>query len=615
VPRRLAVALGVAFLVLLTGRLEAYAQATEAGGYRHLSGSVALGWLDSETTNARAGSTANPFASITFDYRDAIIDPAFISYRVRPTLGTGFQDLFGTSSPRTGAAAEADFLSKRSFPLRVFYSRFRRTTLVSTYQYLGRILSRSDDSRAGMHWRLVAPRWPKLDLSAVDSDITAQPEQVLTSGYGQHTRTLALNGSDRRWGWSLDGNVRFQRLAAERVAGSASGPVPFDSTTDLRTLDLRGQRDLGRALSIFLTGNSTRAEGGVAGGFYRQQHQTYSGRLRFEPTARFSTWFEGRLSESGLEARSADVGDAPGFVVPRTDTTNRIADVEARYEAFPGVRLLGRLEFTRSDIASTGKPARAIDFLNTVGGIAFQRRVDWADLNGTYTLTRYLRRDVGVSDSDQVGHSLDVSASVGRSSLARATVGYSLSRSTQDVRAALPFVTNSQQVRLGVEKTFGSGTTIGAHWNLTDSKYDAGDVRSAYRGHGYGGMLRVYKVHVAVDHGYGSGNSVEQAFDPLAARTDGGLPIFLAGSNNDYTRATVQWKVNATLSAHGVWRDQRQVLRSLLGSRVEQREATLQYRFRLLSVEGGYVSYRYDFGSPVFRKSLMIRAVRRFQWF
>jgi len=612
VPRRLAVAHGVAFLLLLTGRVEVYAQPTGAGSYRHLSGSVALGWLDSETTDVRAGSTTNPFTSITLDFRDAVLDPAFINYRVQPTVGTGFQDLFGTASPRTGAAAEVNFLPKRSFPLRAFYSRFRRTTLTSTYQYYGKVLSRNDDSRAGVNWRLMAPRWPNLDLSAVDSNVTAQPEEVLTAGYSQRTRTIALNGSDRRWGWSLDGNVQFQRLAAERLGASSSGAVAFDSTTDLRTLRLLGQRDLGRAFSIILNGTGTRAEGRIAGGFYRQRHQTYSGRLLFEPTARFSTWLEGRFSDSGLEARSADV---PAFVVPRTDTTNRIADVETRYEAVRGVRLIGRLEFTNSDIASTGKAARSIDFLNTVGGIMVQRRVDWADLNGSYTLTRYSRREAGASDSDQLGHSLDVSASVGRSSLVRATVGYSLSRSTQDVRAALPYVTDSQQVRLSVEKTFGLGTTIEAHWNVTDSSYDAGDVRSAYGGHGYGGMLRVHRVQMAVDHGYGSGNSVGQMFDPLAVQTDVGPPIFLIGSNNEYTRATVQWKVNATLSARGVWRDQRQALRSLQMSRIEQREATLQYRFRLITVEGGYVFYRYDFGSPVFRKSLMIRAVRRFQWF
>ena len=318
---------------------------------------------------------------------------------------------------------------------------------------------------------------------------------------------------------------------------------------------------------------------------------------------------------SDLEARSSDISGGPGFVVPRTKTENQIADWEARYEVLRGLHLLGRLEYTKVRTASTGDPEESFDFLNAVGGVQFQRTVGWADLGGWYTLNRYRRNTEGIWESEQFGHSIDANVSVGRATAIRATVGYALSRSRQEVRVTLPYTSDSQRVRAAIEKDFGRGVRVAAHWDLTDTNFDREDLRSDYQGQGYGGALNLGSLSVSYDHGYGAGDSVQQILDPLFVPVGGGSPLFIVGSANEYTTATVSWSVNSALSLRGAWRDQRQAIGALQTSQIEQREAMLRYNFRLIQLEGGYVFYRYDFGSTVFRKSVMLRAVRDFRWF
>jgi hypothetical protein len=64
-----------------------------------------------------------------------------------------------------------------------------------------------------------------------------------------------------------------------------------------------------------------------------------------------------------------------------------------------------------------------------------------------------------------------------------------------------------------------------------------------------------------------------------------------------------------------VWRNQRQTIGSTLASRFEQREATFTWQFRRLQFEAAYLVYRYEFGLPVFRESIMGRITREFEVF
>ena len=71
------------------------AQQVESGSYRQLDGSVVLGYLHSEAQEFFVDSRRNPFTTIRFDYHDAVIDPAFLNYRIQPVFSAGFQDPFG----------------------------------------------------------------------------------------------------------------------------------------------------------------------------------------------------------------------------------------------------------------------------------------------------------------------------------------------------------------------------------------------------------------------------------------------------------------------------------------------------------------------------------------
>jgi hypothetical protein len=603
-------------VLLLSGWSSADAQPVETGPYRQLSGSLVAGWLDTEAKEFFVDSRSNPFTTVRFDYRDAIVDPAFINYRVRPVFSAGFQDPFGGVSEGTGVSADVAFLPARPWPLRVYYSRFRRTALTATpNSSYTRYASQNDDSLLGLQWQLLASRMPRLDLTLNDSSVATRPEEVLVYGYESRSKSLALNATHTLGGWSLAAGVNAQRLSAKYLAASAAGAVALQTTNDLRTLLFQAQRNLGSRFSLSLNANGTTTNSTAANGYFRQRFDTYSARLLFEPQGRFSSWAEARLTRSDLESRSATIESGPAVVVPRTRTTNQIGDWEVRYRMLSGLSAFGRLEYTRVDATATEAAPRPGNFLNTVGGVQFSRAMKAVTAGASYTLFRYVTRFAAESETDQLGHALDADVSVGNPSVVRARVGGSLVRSRENVRAALPYTSDSQRVRAAVEKALYHGWTIEVHGDLTQTNYDRDDLHSDFRGQGFGGTFSAPGLSLSADRSYGSGDSVQQLLDPSAPPIPGVPPLLIVGSGNDATTISGGWAIHRSLYLRGVWRDQKQKIGALRVSRVEQREATLTYSFRLIRVEGGYLLYRFDFGSPVYRESLILRVTRDFRVF
>lgn len=603
-------------ILLLIGWSSAEAQPVERGTYRQLTGSVDLGWLDTEAKEFFVDERSNPFTTIRFDYRDAVVDPAFLSYRIQPVFSAGFQDPFGGQTDGTGIAADVAFLPARPWPLRFYYSRFRRVALTATpNSSYTRYASQNDDSLLGVQWQLLVPSLPKLDVSFNNSAVATRPEEVLVRGYQSRSKNAALNGTDTRRGWSLSGSASFQRLAAEYLGASPTGAVVLDTTNDIRTLQFQAQRDLGSRFSLFLSANGTTTDSEMANGYFRQQFDTYAARLIFQPRGRFSSWAEGRLTHSDLEARSTDIQGGPGFLVPPTKTTNQIADWEVRYEMPAGLSAFGRLEYTGVDVTSTDGGQRPGTFLNTVGGVQYNRAMRGATLGGSYTLYRYVTRFEADTETDQYGQALDAYASMGKPSVVRVTVGGSVTRSREDVRAPLPYTGDSDRVRASVEKNLNHAWTIEVHGDLIQTRYDRDGVHSDFLGQGFGGTLSARGLSVSADRNYGNGNSIQQILDPFAPPIPGVPPTLIVGSGNWSTTVSGGWSISHSLYLRGVWRDQQQTIGALQVSRIEQREATVTYHFRLMRVEGGYLLHRFDFGSPVYRRSLIFRVTRDFRAF
>jgi hypothetical protein len=217
-----------------------------------------------------------------------------------------------------------------------------------------------------------------------------------------------------------------------------------------------------------------------------------------------------------------------------------------------------------------------------------------------------------------LGHALDGSVAVGDPArTGRVAGGYSLNRSTEEVRSILPYTSGSDKVRLSVTRAFFRRWTVELQGALSSLRYTRQETSSDFHGKDYGASLAGPAYYLSYMRTIGSGNS----FQPLLgissiAPVDLTRPLLLAaGSSNATTTINAAWNINHHFGVRGIWRGQIQTIGSLLASRFEQQEATVHHQFRKMRVEAGYLVYRYNFGTAILRRSLIFRLTRDFTLF
>lgn len=589
------------------------ARVSRRASYRQLGGSLVLGWLDTASRELVEDQRRNVFSSLRLDFRDSVIDPAFINYRVQPLLSTGFQDAFTGVSGGSGVAVDVGFLSARPWSSRFRYSRFNRTMLSGGLSpRYARLTADNDDSLLGFQWQLTLPTLPTVDFNVSRSAVATRPEDVLEQGSASKSRLLSLNVKDTVGKWSVNGGFDRQHLDTEFLTASPRVPLALDTTNELGTATLQIRGPLAKRVMFSAGANRTSNRSEFAGGLFLQDFDTYDARLEYSSPARLRVWTQARVTQSDLESRSSELVEGPVFVLPRTSVSNRIWDTESKYRLLRDLSVVGRFQYTRVSTPGTGDH-QAGDFVNSGGGVQYSRDSRRLQLAGSYFVNRYLTRFAADAESDQLGHSLDTNIGVGDPALIRASAGYSLSRSREDVRTFLPVRSDSERVRFGLDKALRRGWKVDAHWDRTTTRYDRESLRSNYHGTSVGAAIGGGGIHLALDRAYGSGDSFQPFLDTVGTPVPIAPLLLALGSSNRSTTASAGWRVRPALFVRAAWRDQKQSIANSFASQVEQRDLAVTWRFRQLDVELGYLLYRFDFGSLAFRRSLFVRVTRGFR--
>ncbi|MBI4890650.1 MAG: hypothetical protein HY821_08485 [Acidobacteria bacterium] len=605
---------------LFCGSLPLFSQIVVPEAPRHLSGSLALGYLDSRSKEFFVDEIRNPFTSVRFDYQSYFLDPDFLSYRIQPRFASGFQDIFSGISDGTGVAAEADFLRRRYWPLQFKYSFLRRQILTSsqTGSY-SRFVSNSDDSIIGVRWQYLVPNQPHFDVAFNDINTLNSPENFLYSGYRTHSKTLALNGNYNRWGWSLNGSASLQDLDTQYIQGREQSTVLFPSNNRLKNYWITGQRPLQEKMTVSISANRTDSRSEYDTTTYDQEFDTVQAKFEYSDKDSWQVWGVGRQTHSNIEMSRQPRDTGPNYTIPPTQVLNRIADSEIRYRVYHGLRLLGRFQFTNVVSPDLNQIQRTGNFANTGGGFQYAASRKSLSLNLTYYLFNTTSDFDVQAATNRFSQAADISVSAGDPNLIRVGASGSLSKARENVRTFLPFYSDNRRVRFTLGHTFFHRHNLELVGGYTRMEYERTEVRSEYLSRDYGVTLNGPRYFLSYYRGTGSGNS----FQPILAVPVPGLPpdipippvMLVVGSSNTMTTYATSWNPLGRLQLRGLWRTQDQKLAGIYTSQFEQQEATLAYPFRRLRFEAGYLIYKYNFGSPIYRKSLVFRVSRDFQLF
>ncbi len=593
------------------------AQAPPEEGPRQLTGSLVFGWMETTGQEFFREHRSNPFTTLRMNFQSYFLDPTFLTYNVQGRLSSGFQEGFTGMSEGSGVAFDATFLPARPWPFRFYYSRSRRLSFFSGLSTsYARFTSRNDDSTLGFQWHYSVPKGPALDVSFSKVSATTTPETVLAQGFETRSRTLSLSGHDYRKGWFLNGSLSLQRLDTQYLLGSEQGSTLLTNRNNIKNLIFLAQRPIRRSLNFLFSANRTANNVEFDRGRFDQAFDSLLGKLEYKP-GRFQGWSQVRLTRSTLESRASTLLGGPAFLLPSTRISNRMFDAEARYQLRPYLSFFGRSEYTQIVAPETAFTQRAGNFWNAVSGAQFLRSHKSLVLSSSYYLYTTLTRLQTDSPSRLLGHAFDASVSVGDPSRVRLSGLYALNRSREDARSLFFITSDSDRGQLAVARTIFRRWTLELRGGLARMRYERQDLRSDFLNRDYGVDLRGTRFYLGYFRTIGSGDSFQPLLGLGVIPPAGlGRPLSLvAGSSSANTTVHGFWNLTHSIILRGTWRGQVQTFGSLFSSRFEQQEATLEWHFRRIRFEAGYVVYRYNFGSPIFRKQIIFRVTRDFRLF
>ena len=585
---------------------------------RSLTGSLSVGWLDTSAHEVFSERRSNPFFTLGLDYRDSILDPGFLTYRVQPQFSAGFLNVFTGMSEGSGIAFDSTFLPRRPWPFRFHYSRFRRSLLTSGLgTSYSKFTTRNDDSNLGFQWSYSVPRQPSFEVTFSNVAVSAEPEALLNQGFDTRSKNLALSGRDSRWGWNTSGSASFQKLDNRYLVGSTAGPLALENKSDLRTFVLMSQKSLASNLDFLMTATRNVNRTDFDRGVFDQQYDSASGKLDYRPTGRLQAWALARVTHSDLESAVSTAARPVPVAVASTNLRTGIADGEVRLRVLPALSIIGRTEQTWTDSTDQNGISRQDRNFNTVGGVQYIRPGDRLSLAASYYVNSLRSKAAGDALADSLGHSGDASVTVAVPRVLRLGVNASVNRTREDVFIFLPYHSRSERYGVSLLRRFFGRCDLEVQGSIMKSWFTRQRQRSDFRSRDFGVRLDGRSWQLSYNRTRGTGDSIQSL-------TDGGpigivgpaIPLFFASSSSSSTEsASAAWTPLRPFQLRAVWRNQRQTIGPVLASSYEQREAVFSWQYRRLRFEAAYLLYRYDFGSPTFRESIVGRITREFQVF
>ncbi len=608
----------IVILTLTAAALSAQPAPWEGG--KHLSGSLAVGWMDTKARGRFDERIQNPFTTLKLDYRSYLLSPYFITYRVRPQVSSGFQGGISGVSEGSGLAFETSFLPMSRWPLRFRISRIERPLLMAGDNSFTRFLSNNADSLMELDWRYIVPNRAVYEVTySLISNVTT-PEAIALRGSDVSSKNLTVSGRDKWKRWLFNGyfNRQDQRRLAILGSKKEGTDVLFGSDYTLDSAAIYAQRPIRESLLFSASAVRTANQGVFTTGDYRFDYNSLTAGLQYTPGDRLRTAVRGQYTDnfSQYSARPGN-GLNPALLPPTQRATGRV-EATADYQLHSALRLFGRGEYT-SITAPRGQPVSLTGTVKTAGGgLAASWSKDWFSLASTYSIFMNATDLVGASPGDTLGHALDASASVGTASTVRTTASFTLIRSRQEFDTPLPYESDSERLRLSVSRRIVGRWTGEVFAGVYQSRFNRAEINTSLNGREYGGKIHGRLMSIYYNRTILDGESFF-LFIPGAAGFDAGKlneeAVALNSSATDNTTLTASLHPARQVTIRGIYRERLQMLGPQLASWFEQQEAWLEWRFRKLRFEAGYILYKYQFSGGSFRKAVIFRWVRDFQVF
>lgn len=594
------------------------AQSYPGGGSRQLTGSITFGWMDTSAREFFEERDNNPFATLRLNYQSYFLHPDFMTYGVQGRLSSGFQDVFSGMSEGSGLVFDTALFRRRRWPIRFYYSRFRRSSLTSGLSSsFTRFKSRNDDSTLGAQWHLAIPRLPTLDFSFDKASTSNTPETIVTQGFDTRSRSFSVGLRDQRLGWFLHGNASFQQLDTQFLLGSPQGSnVLLDTKSDITNLNFQAQRPFAKSWNFFFQANRTGNDVEFDHSGFQQAYDSLSGKLQYR-TERFQAWSQVRLTHSDVDSSASGLFGGPRLLPVVSRLSNRMYDSEARFRVLPYLTVFGRSEFTQIDAPLEGQLQRSGNAWNGISGAQLFYTRKSLVVASSYSLYSTLTRLRADSHSNLLGQAFDISVSAGDPVKLRVSGLLAINHSNEDTRNLFLVASDSERGQLGIAKSLWRRWLVELRGGVSKVRFKRLDFRSDFLTQDYGVSFRSQRLFIGYTRMSGSGDLFQPLFGLSATAAPNlqvAVPLILGSANSSNT-VVASWNLNHSIVLRGAWRNQEQTMASALTSKFEQREATLEWTFRKIRFDAGYLVYRYNFGSPIFRKAIILRVTRDFRVF
>jgi len=587
-----------------------------------LTGVFSTGVYSTRNENSFDSTATTLPVGVQFDLTGYLARPDFISFKLLPEIGSGAQASDAGFNIANGIRASATFLSRRSFPLTISYSNLMREQL--TYGSLTRIsgLRSSNHARSfNLNWQLRAPRLPivSFDLGRTRDDL--QPDDPIIPDAHSRSRNYAVTLHDARWGWLLDGSLRWDKSSSD-----FANPLEPDLITTRQSqrnsrYQATARRSLWRQSELTLSGGLQKNHSTYNDVPFDQDAQFANGTFNFGRGQRMhgnlsATYNSSLLGVELLKALNQPVlqlaaatATPPTFVPFETRVNSFSISGNARYQVHRDWSLLGSVARDRVSTTNGQISAADADSLNGTAGVLFNRSFSWATVVSQYTLNIGTLDYANIPDSGILGHSFSLHAQRGNVEKLEWTGSFTLSTQRVDQLTALR--TQSRTAELSLGRRF-LGFVIRGGLGLQMSSFRDGGVDYDSDG---------FTFRLGIEHPRFQAHYFRNIVDSNSLQAPGGsgagssLRIIPSGFRTQtLSLRAAPWR---RVEFQFLWTRGHQELDRRLNNDYDQWDASAGYSFRLLTFQFGYARHEQSFlALPGYMRSrFYVRISRPFRIF
>lgn len=585
-------------------------------------GQIVTGFYYNDLPGKERDTTAIPL-TLRFNLSGYLGHPDFMTYSVIPKLSTGQRIGAEGFNETDSIGYHASFFRRRAFPFALSYREASADGLpLGNNTNSLRPSQSSRDKSFNYTQRLVLPKLPRMSYTYDRSTtrVNVLEDALLSSGNRTESYGIQLDNQD--WGWNWQGGFSKNRFRPMRTGDEILAPFVRGVERENTLLQLRANRPFWRDGRIRVDVGERKDQFGTSQSLFQAINRFANAQLSTRPWERlgvaFSTSYNSSLLARTLQTLLAPAaGNAIGPL-----QTGTLPDAQARGFSVSG----GASYLLHRDWAVKGSVARSRAFAPDRGldtadassvslgsGLTYQHGYSWARLTASYALAHTELTRFALTQSSR-NHSFNLQANRGTEEtlLLEGRLNYA-----QGTRQAIDIITaDSLSTSLSAVRRV-AGLRLRGEVQVQDSKSRDGSttLRDSLR-FSFGVRDRWWSASYSTF----SSDSLRVLFGTLENVSDPlliGAPLHLIPHSS--RTQTLQAHANFTprLSTSLLWTRAMVSTDSLAENEAEQVQVRMNYRFRLLELQGGFIQLSAAMLKQprATRTSIFLRVVRRFRIF